>query len=197
MKKRSSDLESSLEKLESEVKLYHDMDALIKSYRESMGLSDKDIISVLERIKFQIILDSISSQSSIKDKLDQFTKKWNLFSKEEKQYLNVHLDRGKTKPESGKVSFPDSFIETVDPKELKDKKKRFQLRTKTKSSDKLINKMKRKLKVSRCENCGYFYVKDEDKGIFQCTFFEFSSQVDKKDVCENWTNAKKYKQPFF
>ncbi|MBW1849187.1 MAG: hypothetical protein JRJ27_19130, partial [Deltaproteobacteria bacterium] len=67
MKKKGIDLKNSLEKLESEVRLYNDLDALIKSYREVDGLSEKDIISVLERIKFQILLDSISSQSGIKD----------------------------------------------------------------------------------------------------------------------------------
>jgi len=197
MKKKGIDLKNSLEKLESEVRLYNDLDSLIKSYREVGGLSEKDIISVLERIKFQILLDSLGGQSGIKDKLDQFTRKWNLFSKEEKESETLKLAEGKTKAEIGKTDIQLADAETKNADELKKKKKRFQLRTKKKDSDKFFNKMKRKLKVSRCENCGYFYVHDAEKGIFQCTFFEFSSEVDKKDVCENWTDTKKFKQSFF
>ena len=197
MKKKGIDLKNSLEKLESEVRLYNDLDALIKSYREVDGLSEKDIISVLERIKFQILLDSISSQSGIKDKLDQFTRKWNLFSKEEKESDTLKLGEGKTSTKIEKTDIPGTDAVTVNVDEVKKKKKRFQLRAKKKDSDKFFNKMKRQFKVSRCENCGYFYVHDAEKGIFQCTFFEFSSEVDKKDVCENWTDTKKFKQSFF
>jgi hypothetical protein len=139
----------------------------------------------------------MSSQIGIRDKLDKFTRKWNLFSKEEKPPDNVTLTRMEAEARPGKTDDPLMDTEAKDIDGPKKKKKRFQLGAKTKSSDKLFNKIKRKLKMSRCENCGYFYVHDAEKEIFQCTFFEFSSEVDKKDVCENWTDVSTYKQPFF
>jgi hypothetical protein len=189
MKKKGINLESSIKKLESEVRLYHDVDELVKSYKEVGGLSEKDIISVLERIKYQMLLDAINNQKGIKDKLDRFTRKWNLLKREEKGSGKYHFLKGESESNVGKTR---ASVET-DPgiKGVKKSKKN------EKGSDSFFKKMKRKFKISRCENCGYFYVPDTEKGIFQCTFFEFSSDVDKKDVCENWTDNKQVKKSFF
>ena len=85
MEKNDMELnKESLEKVENEIRLYNDLDEIIKSYKEETRLSEKDIISVLERIKFQVMLDGISSQTSLKDKLDKFTRKWNLFKRKDK-----------------------------------------------------------------------------------------------------------------
>lgn len=193
MKSKKIDLESSIEKLESEVRLYHDLDAVVKSYQDKGELSDKDITSVLERIKFQIILDAVHRQSGIKDKLDRISKKWNLFSRPDKPLAAL-----KGEPESE----PEPEIESpgeeiAEGKSEKGLKRIFRRKEKKKDSDKVFNKLKRKIKINRCENCGYFLVNDADQGIYQCTFFEFSSKVDKKDVCENWTDIKKHKKSFF
>lgn len=188
MRKKSINLESSIQKLESEVKLYHDLDALIKSYQAAGNLSEKDIISVIERIKFQILLDEINRQKGMKDKLDTFSRKWNLFKREEKGPFRLKTVAGKDKTDI-KKDHTDADKEPGGGETKKSKKKKT-------GSDGFINKIKRKFKLSRCENCGYFYVHDADKNIFQCTFFEFSSQVDKKDVCENWTDNKRVKKSF-
>ncbi|MCJ7771760.1 MAG: hypothetical protein MUP22_01355 [Desulfobacterales bacterium] len=189
MKKKGANLESSIKKLESEVRLYQDFDSLVKSYREVGGLSEKDIISVIERIKFQVILDGISKQSGMKDKLDRFTRKWNLLRREEKgsnKYKSLEVE---SESDFEKIRSNAEMGSVIKDVEKFEKKKQ--------DSDSFIKKMKRKFKISRCENCGYFYVPNGKKGIFQCTFFEFSSEVDKKDVCENWTGSKQVKKSFF
>jgi len=188
MKKKGINLESSIEKLESEVRLYHDLDAVIKSYREDGELTEKDIVSVIERVKFQMILDEINRQKGMKEKLDNFTRKWNLFKKDNKEprpLKSVDRDNEETIQKTPTAEEHTALSGDIDA----DQKEKA-------GAESFIKRLKRKLKLSRCGNCGYFLVHDADKHIYQCTFFEFSSQVDKKDVCENWINNKKVKKSF-
>jgi hypothetical protein len=193
MKKKNIDIDSNMKRLENEVRLYHELDALIKSYQKAEGLSAKDIISVIERIKYQILLDGINIQIGSKEKLDRFARKWNLLKREGKESGQTKSFEGKSK---GKIKIAGTKALKIKGAGKLKKKNRFKLKFTKKDSDKFLNKMKRKLKVARCENCGYFYVHDEEKGVFQCTFFEFSSEVNKKDVCENWLDNKQIKQSF-